>query len=290
MQSLNIGPLAFPLPPLLLLAVLLGVAYLSRRWAAARAGPEAAQALESSVWWAAAAGLLAARGAYLLLNAQAYAGSPAAWIDIRDGGWHAPSGWLVAAGVLAWQLRSQGVQARRAGLRAATAGLLLWCLGTAGLWWQARQQAAQPLPTLALLPLAAPGDTAQVPAALPRGLAEILDGRPAVVNLWASWCGPCRAEMPVLLAAQAANPGVLFVYVNQGEPLQTVENFVQRMGMPPGSVWLDSRSALGPALGANGLPATLFVDAQGRRVDAHMGLLSASALRARLLRLQPARP
>jgi thiol:disulfide interchange protein len=44
--------------------------------------------------------------------------------------------------------------------------------------------------------------------------------------------------------------------------------------------------ALGPALGSRGLPTTVFHDAQGRRVDAHMGVLNAAALQARLRRLQ----
>ena len=54
------------------------------------------------------------------------------------------------------------------------------------------------------------------------GLPEIIKGKPSVVNLWATWCGPCRAEMPTLAAAQKNTPDVIFVFVNQGESQATV--------------------------------------------------------------------
>ncbi len=52
-----------------------------------------------------------------------------------------------------------------------------------------------------------------------------LAGKPLVINLWATWCPPCRREMPVLAAAQQANPDVRFVFVNQGEGQLLVEKF-----------------------------------------------------------------
>jgi thiol-disulfide isomerase/thioredoxin len=117
-------------------------------------------------------------------------------------------------------------------------------------------------------------------------LAEAAAGRPAVVNLWASWCGPCREEMPVLAAAQQREPGIAFLFVNQGEPPHAVRAYLARLGTPLRDVLLDADSALGPAVGSRGLPTTLFHDARGRRVDAHFGVLSGPALEARLKALR----
>jgi thiol-disulfide isomerase/thioredoxin len=108
-----------------------------------------------------------------------------------------------------------------------------------------------------------------------------------VVNLWATWCGPCRAEMPVLAAAQRARPDVRFVFANQGEGPEVVQRYLAAERLALQDVWLDIGSGLGPALGSRGLPTTVFFDADGTRVDAHFGLLNAAALQARLARWPP---
>jgi thiol-disulfide isomerase/thioredoxin len=117
-------------------------------------------------------------------------------------------------------------------------------------------------------------------------LDQLRDGRPMVVNLWASWCGPCRAEMPALAAAQQRETGVRFLFVNQGETAAAVQAWLQREGLALQDVWLDGASALGPAVGSQGLPTTLFLDAQGRRVDAHVGMLNEASLIVRLKALK----
>jgi thiol-disulfide isomerase/thioredoxin len=113
-------------------------------------------------------------------------------------------------------------------------------------------------------------------------LAEAAAGRPAVVNLWATWCAPCRAEMPVLVDAQRRHEGVAVLLVNQGEPAARVRDFLAREGLAPRQVLRDEDARLGPAVRSGGLPTTLFYDASGRLVDAHMGAITAGALEARL--------
>jgi len=107
-------------------------------------------------------------------------------------------------------------------------------------------------------------------------------GRLTVVNLWATWCPPCRAEMPALAAAQRTDRDINFIFANEGESAATVSGYLHREGLTLEGVWLDPHSALGPAVGSRGLPTTLFYNAQGQQVGAHVGAISAAALQARL--------
>ena len=119
-------------------------------------------------------------------------------------------------------------------------------------------------------------------------LLQAARGRPVVVNLWASWCGPCREEMPLLAAAQQRESAVGFLFVNQGESATVVRAYLTGQGLLLREVLLDTASKLGPAVGSRGLPTTLFYDADGRQVDAHFGVLNAAALESRLRTLRAA--
>jgi thiol-disulfide isomerase/thioredoxin len=285
--SVSIGPLALPLPPLVLLAAVTIAAWVAnrlhaRQLAAVQAAPASPDTSSASpaapgdtVWLAMLLGLLAARLAHLVLHAQAYLASPLAMLDVRDGGWHAPTGFAVGLAWLAWKGRRTPAW-RRPLAGAAVVGSLAWV--AAGLL--AGPRGEQPMPALPLTALA---------DGRPLYLREVAAGRPAVVNLWASWCGPCREEMPVLAAAQAREVGIAFVFVNQGEPPEAVRGYLVRLGLPLRDVLLDPGSRLLAAVGSRGLPTTLFYDAQGRLVVAHMGVLSEAALRVRLHALAPGR-
>ncbi len=283
MLSLTLGPLALPLPPLLLGAGL-AAALLVLRLLAPR---EARELLAGRLWLALAIGLLAARALHLLRHADAYAASPWALLDIRDGGWQPVGG--IVAGLALLMLQAPAQRAwRRALLGAAFAGLATWLIAD-GLAL-GRSAGDERLPALALTPLPAAQSSAHAPAdarAKAQMLPSLLDGRPVVINLWASWCGPCRAEMPMLVAAQQRERGVRFLFVNQGETPAAVQAWLARERLPLQDVWLDPASALGPALGSRALPTTLFVDAQGKRVAAHVGALNEAALRVRLQALHP---
>jgi thiol-disulfide isomerase/thioredoxin len=269
--SISLGSVALPLAPLLLL-LSIGLA----SWIAGRlAGPGQAGAAGNGVFGAAFAGLLAARLVHLALHLDLYAAAPLAAIDVRDGGWHGSAGMLAGVAWLVWRgWRSPPLRWPLGG--GLLAGLLLWTAGTLAL----QAPGHDTLPTLELTEL----ESART-IALPQAARQ----RPVVVNLWASWCGPCRQEMPVLAAAQQRETAIGFLFVNQGESAATVKAFLAAQALPLREVLLDTRSTLGPAVGSRGLPTTLFYDTQGRLVGAHIGVLNAAALEGRLRELRESR-
>jgi thiol-disulfide isomerase/thioredoxin len=262
MTALQLGPLAFPVAPLPWLVALLVAQALAARMAGAHA-----RAAGDAVWLAALAGFAAARVAFVAGAADAYLASPWSVLDIRDGGWSPPVGVAVALAVLAWRgLRAAPL--RRPLAAASAAGAVCW--GVSSMLLGVHDRPA--LPTLAL----------QALDGRPADLHALVQGEPAVINLWASWCAPCRAELPAFAAAQQRERGVRFLFVNQGEDAATVRRFLAAQPFTLDGVWLDRASGLGPAIGSTGLPTTLFVDAQGRVVERHFGMLSAASLASRL--------
>ncbi len=99
-----------------------------------------------------------------------------------------------------------------------------------------------------------------------KGLADFA-GRGVVLNLWATWCPPCVAEMPALDRLQAAVAAegitVLPLSSDRGGAAQ-VRPFYAARGIARLGVWLDPAGAAGRALGARGLPTTVLVDGRGR--------------------------
>lgn len=265
MQTLQFGPLVLSVPLLLGAASFALASFIGNRLGKA----EAAQ-VERHLFRMLVAGLLAARAAFVLQFHDAYLKSPLGILDIRDGGWHAAVGVGVALAYAAVVL------ARRAALRKAlavamAAGAGAWLAGAGVLVLLSGSPGEVRMPKLAL-----PSTEGQVVAL------STFEGRPTVVNLWATWCPPCQREMPVLRDAQASRPDVHFVFLNQGESAQQVLAYLARNGLALRNVLLDGRGEAGTALGHRALPTTLFFDARGRLVSTRVGELSEASLAERL--------
>jgi thiol-disulfide isomerase/thioredoxin len=99
-----------------------------------------------------------------------------------------------------------------------------------------------------------------------------LRGHPVVVNLWASWCDPCRYELPFLQrAAVDRGAQVAFLGINVTDERNAAKQFAAQYPMPYPS-FEDPRGNLAGRYGARGLPATAFYDAAGKLVIVHQGV------------------
>jgi thiol-disulfide isomerase/thioredoxin len=108
-------------------------------------------------------------------------------------------------------------------------------------------------------------------AEAPHDLAE-LKGRWVVLNFWATWCAPCREEMPSLDRLQAAMPDLSVVAVATGpNPVPALERFLDEAGVNALTVWRDQNSALARQMGVLGLPVTVILSAEGVEVARLIG-------------------
>jgi cytochrome c biogenesis protein CcmG/thiol:disulfide interchange protein DsbE len=109
-----------------------------------------------------------------------------------------------------------------------------------------------------------------------------LAGTPVVVNVWGSWCGPCRDEAPDLARAHARyGDRVQFIGVDILDARESARAFMQEYGWTYPSVF-DPPAAIRDGLGLLGQPATLFYDENGALVDRWVGPIPAEELERRL--------
>jgi cytochrome oxidase Cu insertion factor (SCO1/SenC/PrrC family) len=108
-----------------------------------------------------------------------------------------------------------------------------------------------------------------------------LAGKPTVINFWATYCPPCKAEMPLLQQGVGAQPGVRLVLINEGDGAQAARAFLTAAGIRQPSL-LDADLAAGKAYGVTALPVTVFVKPDGTIVARHIGQLDERVLAAEL--------
>ncbi len=117
---------------------------------------------------------------------------------------------------------------------------------------------------------------------------EGLRGTPVVVNVWASWCGPCRKEAPLLASANRTyGDRVRFIGVDILDQRDAARDFMREYGWTYPSVY-DPAGAIRDGLGLLGQPVTLFYDASGALVDTWSGPLSQQVLDDGLDAIAPA--
>ena len=100
-------------------------------------------------------------------------------------------------------------------------------------------------------------------------------GRPMIVNVFASWCAPCRIEHPRLLALKAQ--GIAVVGVAYKDEPEATQVFLDEMGDPFTMVLVDREGRAGLDLGISGVPESFAVDAMGRIVAKSSGPLLTDA-------------
>ena len=110
-------------------------------------------------------------------------------------------------------------------------------------------------------------------------------GRPVLVNFWASWCVPCRKEMPLLEAAYRRVHGrVVFLGVDTNDTRSAALSFLRQTGVTYPSAY-DPHGTAATAYGLFGLPTTVFVAPDGKILERHVGALSSDTLTAGITRL-----
>ena len=267
MEAIKIGPFVVPLVRAFVALALLG--FLLSAEVLARRGPKA---LSSWAWNAVLLGLLGARAGYVLLHLGAYAKDPLSALYFWQGGFSPLAGVLTGALYTLYFFRRSGLRLSLALPPALVGGAVAAALFLL-LFQQARESERLPgwvFPTLE-------GSVVS--------LAEF-SGRPVVLNVWASWCPPCRREMPLLAEYAAQSEGVAFVFVNNGESAETVRAFLKREGLNLPNVLLDPRGRLARRLRVVALPTTLFFNAEGVAVARHLGELSRASLEDYLKKLR----
>lgn len=110
--------------------------------------------------------------------------------------------------------------------------------------------------------------------------------RPAVLNLWATWCPPCRRELPVMAELAKSNADVDFIFANQGESRETIRAYLQDAGLSLDIALVDTASILSRHYSAIGTPTTLFLNSDGTVSSSHLGEITREALLGALKRLK----
>jgi len=259
LDTIQIGPVGLPTLALATLLGLLLFHYLACKLAKSEPQKKAA---ERVVWWSVLSGFVVARLHFTIAMWPVMQAAPWQIVNISDGGFIPESG-LIAGMLVAVMLLNAHNSAFRPVLTAAAVSLLF--IASSHLVVKLNAKA----PDLTALTIYDDkGNSHSLPT---------LTNGPAVVNVWATWCPPCRKEMPVFSKVQQSS-SVPVLLINQGESVSSVATFTDSLGVPMQNIYFDHGHQLSQALGASVLPATFFINSEGKIVSRHYGAMTEASL------------
>lgn len=260
---IRVGPLALSLERLWV--VLAGGAFLAVMEFYARRHDAH---LREVAWNALVIGFVAARVGYVIPRWESFSPEPWVVLYVWQGGFDPFWGILAGGGYTLFSLRNR--KSIQYAIIAAVVGFLVL-----GLLYRPASAQKEDLPSLSLSTM--DGQSFDLAS---------LKGQPLVVNAWATWCPPCRRELPMFIEEASQNQAVVFAFVSQGETADVVDAYLQDAGLTLPLSLLDTQILMSDSLGVQGLPTTLFFNAQGQLVARHPGELSRAQLRDYLARIQ----
>jgi thiol-disulfide isomerase/thioredoxin len=268
MNAVQLGPLVLGMDraaALAGIAACLLLAWVLGRWMGGAGGP----VLRSWAGQMLLFGLIAGRAGHVAAYWTSFAEAPWRILALWQGGF---SGQWAAGAVLLVTILAMN-RARdmlRPALAALAVGLIVW----QGVLWQ-----AGPVPRT-------PVTDQRFDTLDGRGFA-LADhaGRPIVLNLWATWCAPCRRELPMMAEVAARTPAVTFAFASQREAPQRVAQFLVMERIDLQNVLFDLGGDLGRHYASLGLPTTLFIGADGQLAALHVGEISRERLEAEIAKL-----
>jgi|TARA_Y100000589_G_scaffold141230_1_gene134825 thiol-disulfide isomerase/thioredoxin len=221
------------------------------------------QFASNAVFGAFAIGFFFARLGFIVGQWSYFHGDVLAMLDVRDGGFSVGSGLVAAALYVSYSIHRHPV------IRST----LLWT-GVAT--------------SVVMLPLYVVVSLSLRSASMPVPVVDALEGssvslsdfkdKPLVINFWATWCPPCRREMPAMARAQRYNPDIHIVLINQSESPAQVRAFLAEQGLELNNMLMDVTGDVSREFGVAVLPTTLFYSRDGKLIYRHVGGVSDASL------------
>lgn len=260
MSSVSIGPLVLMTSTALLLASILLfwslVSFFTRSTTYQKTASD-------TLTLCLAIGFLVARVTFVISMWEIYQKDWISIFDIRDGGFNEYLGWLAGVLVLIINARIHPKLVAAYFKPALITGVVIFPLFVLSILMN--QQVA--LENIEVMD--AKGESHSV---------SLQTGKPLVLNFWASWCPPCRREMPILELAQQKYDDLEIIFVNHGEAPTKANQFLKSNGLELQNLYFDFWGKSAKQFGSMGLPTTLFFNSEGLLVDRHIGELSEASL------------
>jgi thiol-disulfide isomerase/thioredoxin len=288
-EAFNLGPFLIPTRPFILVLSIIFAIWFSQWWAGKLQLDKnrVKHIAEYSAWF----GLIGARLGFVALNWSAYAVKPWTALYVWQPGYLYSGGLLFGAGYALWQVTKDPVELRQPFFRVLAGSYL-----AAGIVFTTAT-----LSVSLLKPPGIPGTGDIAPDFKLKNLSaetvqlSDLVGRAVILNFWATWCPPCRREMPLLdeLQKTYSDKGLSIIGLNLGEPPEMVKSYVEAVDVsypvwldaPLGAPGFDLTREIFSSYGAVGLPTTLFIDRDGVIQRIYVGELSQGFLQNQVERI-----